>query len=312
MKQSLLFMLMILCSMVINSQVPCGITSLTECDDGSSIDQSVLIDLTQLNDTYPFCYTFADPSKYKTPTHYNSMDDANLGINVIDNPEAYKVYMTYGEEGEFIYARAEPLESGLPVLVNVFCEVKGAEPPSVSVSNFEVLDEDDNGFATFDLDVKGTEIASSSNFLYTYVTFHETENDALNDENAIYGNYVNTVPNEQTIYVRATPDFHIGCFSVHEMKLIASNSLSINSFDGIGVLLYPNPASDLVNLSFGRALSHETKIKVYDIQGKLVLDFKDELKHNTYKFNISSLKIGVYFVKVDNDTEEHIKRLCKK
>ena len=313
MKQRLLSFITILFFGFIYSQTPpCGITYLTECNDGSFIGDGVLIDLTQLNTEYPFCYTNADYTKYNTPTHHNSLEDANAGINPINNPEAYEVAITYGEETETIYARAEPIEMGLPTLVDVFCEVKGAEPPSVVVTDFSVYDENGDGYAVFDLESKSIEIASSSNFIYTYVTFHLNLDDVFGDTNAIYGDYINTVQNEQTVFARASPDFNPACFSYHEMKLIASSTLSTNNPDSDLFTLSPNPASDLVHLSFGNGKSSIYQLKLFDIHGNRLWHQDEEIYDDQTIIDVSKFQSGFYFVKVTSGNYEITKKLIVK
>lgn len=290
---------------------PCGITELTGCNDASFIGDSVTVDLTELNTTYPFCYTNSDYTKYNPPTHYTSLEDANAATNAIVNPESYEAAISYNSNGQVIYARAEPIEAGLPILVDIFCEVKGAEPPSVSVSDYTVLDENGDGYAVFDLEAKSIEIANSSNFLFTYVTFHLTEEDAVGDTNSIFGNYENTVQNEQIIYARASPDFNPACFSYHEMKLIASNSLSAKKNTEVLFSFVKNPVNHSIDILFRKNEDLMYNLSLVNILGNRVRNETITAAAH-YTMDVSKLQSGVYFLSIQDGIYSETKKLIIK
>ena len=66
--------------------------------------------------------------------------------------------------------------------------------------------------------------------------------------------------------------------------------------------IYPNPVKNEINL-----ISEEliTKIKLYDYQGKLVLE-----KNNDVKFiKVSSLNSGIYFIEVFMNNYKSLKKV---
>lgn len=66
---------------------------------------------------------------------------------------------------------------------------------------------------------------------------------------------------------------------------------------------YPNPVSDNLNVKFD-ATSHDQKVSVFDIQGRLVMENTDEreIGQNTLKLDVMPLNAGIYFVRVGTET----------
>lgn len=69
--------------------------------------------------------------------------------------------------------------------------------------------------------------------------------------------------------------------------------------------LHPNPASGKVTIDFNDTLDAE--ILVYDIQGKTIL--KRKASGKTVELNVSSVKAGIYFVKISSGNESVMKKL---
>jgi uncharacterized protein YjdB len=76
--------------------------------------------------------------------------------------------------------------------------------------------------------------------------------------------------------------------------------------------LYPNPASSVVNIKINGSLV-VSKISVYDIMGKLVL--QQQIENNnlspsiTKQVNVNTLTNGVYFVKMEDGVNEIVRKL---
>jgi len=71
------------------------------------------------------------------------------------------------------------------------------------------------------------------------------------------------------------------------------------------VSLYPNPATDLVNIR----LPEGAQLSVVDIMGKIVEVRKNAKAHET--FDVSRLQQGIYFVRVSYNGESYTSRLLK-
>ena len=84
----------------------------------------------------------------------------------------------------------------------------------------------------------------------------------------------------------------------------AVNSINDNSFSNFSY--YPNPATDILNISAGEAI---TTITVYAVSGQLL--FTREVNATQATIDISVLANGVYFFKAVNDTKETNFRVVK-
>ncbi len=80
-----------------------------------------------------------------------------------------------------------------------------------------------------------------------------------------------------------------------------SDGLEINKIDNLQI--YPNPASDYFRLS--REFMQPYNLQIYSAEGKLVKDITDFVSDKIF---IKDLKVGIYFVRVDNFWGRFIKR----
>ncbi|WP_146743683.1 T9SS type A sorting domain-containing protein, partial [Aequorivita sp. CIP111184] len=74
--------------------------------------------------------------------------------------------------------------------------------------------------------------------------------------------------------------------------------------------LYPNPASNVVNLVNKTNISLE-KMMIYDINGKLVNQTDLRTMQGEKAVDVSSLAAGVYVVQIIGDNASTVKRLIK-
>jgi hypothetical protein len=63
--------------------------------------------------------------------------------------------------------------------------------------------------------------------------------------------------------------------------------------------IYPNPASDLVNIELYTNATSDSRISLYDMQGRLVMD--KTFNTNTIQLNVKPLKNGVYQIVLNAD-----------
>jgi hypothetical protein len=74
------------------------------------------------------------------------------------------------------------------------------------------------------------------------------------------------------------------------------------STPGIGIHIYPNPASDVLSLT-GLSGIENAKTVLYDLQGRIVLSQAFQNPGSTKQLDVSALESGVYFVKVSKGGE---------
>ncbi|HNP18333.1 MAG TPA: T9SS type A sorting domain-containing protein [Fulvivirga sp.] len=81
-----------------------------------------------------------------------------------------------------------------------------------------------------------------------------------------------------------------------------------------GIYLYPNPASEEINLVINNAFNGNVQLEVIDINGKI--RHRKEIQHNGVKahtkINLAGLPAGVYFVKLKDAKTSVVKRMVIK
>ncbi|MBU2928947.1 T9SS type A sorting domain-containing protein [Winogradskyella psychrotolerans] len=90
-------------------------------------------------------------------------------------------------------------------------------------NDLEVCDEDNDGFALFDLTYADAQVLGAQSAIDFTITYHETQNNASNGTNAINGSYINIISWFQTLYVRLEANA-TGNFATTELTLVVINT----------------------------------------------------------------------------------------
>ena len=93
-------------------------------------------------------------------------------------------------------------------------------------------------------------------------------------------------------------------FMIDNLEFRAFSALAVNKFTASSVKMYPNPASSGV-VKFSTALGDTLIVSVFDLLGKLV----QPAQVIQSELNISSLKPGVYFVRMEQGANSITKKL---
>ncbi|MDG2463444.1 MAG: T9SS type A sorting domain-containing protein, partial [Crocinitomicaceae bacterium] len=80
----------------------------------------------------------------------------------------------------------------------------------------------------------------------------------------------------------------------------SESSLGIDYIKPAIASVYPNPASDALNISIDKG--QLSKIELYSMTGQLL--FREDLNSKTYALNIGSYSPGVYLVRVFNQNND--------
>ncbi|HEX9600020.1 MAG TPA: T9SS type A sorting domain-containing protein, partial [Mariniflexile sp.] len=112
------------------------------------------------------------------------------------------------------------------------------------------------------------------------------------------------IPNTAEIYF----DFNAAVVTnTFETEFIAT--LSSKQFSNIDFSIFPNPTNHFAEIKFSETTNNRVQLGIYNIQGKLILNEERELQNNTTKLDISNLKSGMYFLKVNDGVAEMIQKL---
>ena len=64
------------------------------------------------------------------------------------------------------------------------------------------------------------------------------------------------------------------------------------------LLIYPNPSSDIVNISLGEMFVNDIEVRVYDLMGREIITELINDGSNNYSLDFSQSTTGIYFVKI--------------
>jgi hypothetical protein len=128
---------------------------------------------------------------------------------------------------------------------------------------------------------------------------------------AVWTQYTYTVPtsfNGQSVYfsINCISDDQFG-FAVDDFKVTTTGTLNTESFAKNNFTVYPNPATDIINISNLNGLEI-TKSTITDINGRIV----KEINSSVNAINISDLTAGLYFLNVTTTTGNGTTKIVKK
>lgn len=112
------------------------------------------------------------------------------------------------------------------------------------------------------------------------------------------------IPNTAEIYFDFNPAVVTNTFETEFVATLSNEKLENTEFS-----IYPNPSSNSVELRFNNNLENKVEIDICDIQGKLIFSQKKLLQNNVMKVDVSHLKSGLYFLKVNNGQGETTQKL---
>ncbi len=92
------------------------------------------------------------------------------------------------------------------------------------------------------------------------------------------------------------------------VKHVQANSISNLDLSKL-VSIYPNPASNIINVNMNTTLINNAIIELYDATGKLLTQQK--VTNEFTSLNINGLSNGIYTVRIITDNEQTIKRIVK-
>lgn len=100
-----------------------------------------------------------------------------------------------------------------------------------------------------------------------------------------------------------TGELYISDITSGTIYKIVDTSLSHESFDKNLFTIYPNPAKNILFIDTSQS-NYPSKVEIYDVNGKLVLQQETE-KIIQNKIDISPLSKGLYFVTIQNESNEY-------
>lgn len=111
-----------------------------------------------------------------------------------------------------------------------------------------------------------------------------------------------TFSNQAKIYF----DFNAPIITNTYVTEVAEDNLSISDLNTLNTRVYPNPSSNSITIESDAVISSAA---VYDINGRLILT--KVFEGAEYQFDVDRLNSGIYFLKVNSNTETETVKLVK-
>ncbi|WP_298345159.1 T9SS type A sorting domain-containing protein [uncultured Algibacter sp.] len=165
-----------------------------------------------------------------------------------------------------------------------------------TIQEIDCIDTDSDGVIDFEEDLNSngnleddnTDMDSLANYLD-----NDDDNDGILTIDEDYNN--NGDPTDDDTDNSGIPDY-----------LESNVALSILSFKKLNFKMFPNPSNDLVTIKSSNTISN---ILIFDVQGKQVdLEIIKDSISEIY-FSVKDLKSGIYFIKIQNNFTQSIKKL---
>ena len=256
-----------------------SVNDIITCDD-SSDDGVEIFDLSIQNE---IILGDQDSDQFIV-TYYESINEAQNGVNSVDTN------YTNNSNPQEIFARVEHVDaigsnSGCYSITQFNIEVDGAIPDAISPGEYVICNPlNQTNTQIFDLSSQDQIILEGQNINNFEITYHISEDDALNGVNDLETQYQN-ISNPQTVYARVESNNAYNCFS-------------ITSFD-LAICLIPegiSPNNDGYNDRFELKGYDVKSLKIYNRYGKLVFsttNYNDSWEGESNEGN--KLPVGTYF-----------------
>jgi subtilisin-like proprotein convertase family protein len=97
-------------------------------------------------------------------------------------------------------------------------------------------------------------------------------------------------------------DGQLNSWSINYCGIIEGEVLETQSFNNLGIVMYPNPAADVVSINFNNI--SQLEVTFFDLLGRKVLS--KMLRKDNKGIDVSSLASGTYIVQMKNENNEKI------
>ena len=85
--------------------------------------------------------------------------------------------------------------------------------------------------------------------------------------------------------------------------------LAVEDNELLGIALYPNPASNLVNIGLPNTVVGSTTFEITNSLGQVVRRLQHEAAGAPVQLDISSLTQGIYFIAIENQNSRTVEKL---
>ncbi|RLJ64461.1 putative secreted protein (Por secretion system target) [Lacinutrix venerupis] len=210
------------------------------------------------------------------------------------------IYNSFITTDEYLYYTIRFQNIGTAEAINV--RIENTVDPLLDISTLQML----NSKHDYVLTQNGNQLT----WVFDNINLPAQSQDDFGSNGYVYfkikpsaGYAIGTViPNSAEIYF----DFNAPVITnTFETEFIAQ-PLSVDEFNTNGFTLYPNPSNNIVNIKLNNITKEDAFVEVIDVQGKIVI--KNTVTESL-QLNVKNLEAGVYFVKVNQNNNQIIKKL---
>ena len=102
--------------------------------------------------------------------------------------------------------------------------------------------------------------------------------------------------------LNCTSQYNFG--DIEDYGVIFESSLSIDNFNVDDFKIYPNPTTNILNIS--STISGNKKVSIFDVTGKLIKNTEEN--NDDFEIDVSNLKNGSYILKINNVSYQFLKK----
>lgn len=160
------------------------------------------------------------------------------------------------------------------------------------------------------IDIYNYEAANSSRLVAHYDFYNQPAVGEVFTVDAPLFNMMGA-PHSKYVIRFASDNMHQGTgFELSYYGLITS----VNQYDNVEINIYPNPATNYINVEVAAEDAQEFNASVVDMMGKTV--YTDQFGHNggteSYKIPVNNLAKGIYFLHLNNANGSHVQKFVVK
>ncbi|WGD34766.1 family 16 glycosylhydrolase [Olleya sp. YS] len=104
--------------------------------------------------------------------------------------------------------------------------------------------------------------------------------------------------------------FNQDTMEIDYVRVYQESTLSVSDINlDDNILVFPNPATDILNIKISNTSQHHGTLQVLDVAGRLVTQKQFNINNTTLVYDTSALNAGIYFMKLefDNNTSNTFK-----
>jgi hypothetical protein len=221
-----------------------------------------------------------------TPECGSEITDDNLHMTYVSNNDIYWVgtgFIDSLKYTNFLPYVKKPIPDQTAIKGELF---------DFTIPDSTFIDDDGNNTLTYHAKL------TNGNPLPAWLTF-----------DTIAGTFAGTPSIIETLNIRVTVTDTAGASASTNFKIMVNNPVSINQINGKreGVMIFPNPTSGLINISFDVFSGKSAIAEIRNPEGKIILIKSFE---NKMSIDLTGNPRGIYIIKLLNDREMIVRKVA--